>query len=1029
MKKLHLKKLRPKARSFLLSAILCVLTTASLLANTTNEFTEIETIQSNITGTITDENGVPLSGASVVVKGTTTGAVADFDGNYSINAPSDGTLVFSYVGYAAQELQINGRSTINSSLEPDAAALDEVVLVGYGTQKKGEVTGAIETVTAEQLSIVQVSSSIEAIKGQIAGVDVQSTGGRPGQNPTVRIRGRRSISASNDPLYVVDGIPLIDGPNSMADINPDDIASMQVLKDAAATAVYGSRGANGVILVSTNRGRVGKTKITFSSRYGTTSATRLVDMMDGGQFANLKRESRRVGWNGAIPAETAVFLDPVELESIEQGRSTDWQDLTIGNGYQTNHQLAVSGGSENTTFSTSIGYFKEQGIISSQDFERFTGRVNVDHKINDIFKIGASFLVARTEQNWGNNATTQEALANNPLGVPYDENGELLFLPTNDGIRTNPLSELVPGAFVDERLQTRIFAPIYLDINIMEGLKWTTTFGPDIRIGRRGTFAGSLTNTNRGGPGRAGITNVSDFGYTLENLLTYNTALTDRQNLKVTLLQSVQKSRLETNSGNVTGIPYESQSFYNLGSATQGGVLESRLTEWALASFMGRVNYDFDGKYLFQASLRADGSSRLAQGNQWNYFPGVSAGWRIDQEDFMSETSVTELKLRASYGEVGNTSVLPYQTAGRLQSTVYAFGESPALGFGLNEIPNEDLTWEVSKTLDIGLDYGFLNNRLVGSFDYFRTNTVDLLLQRTLPTTSGYSTVLQNIGATRTTGFEFSISAGIIDNPGDGFNWDVDLNFSTYKEEITELALKDADGNPIDDTGNNWFIGQPINVFFDYEKTGIWQSNEEAAALAADNKVPGEIKLNDINGDGVISPDDRKILGTDVPDFYGGFNNKFSFKGVDLGIFFVYRQGQMVQSGFNAQNNSLFGRYNNLDVDYWTIDNPTNANPRPNENQESPRNGSTLTYFDGSFIKLRNISLGYNFPESIVEKLGMEKLRLSVSGQNLFFITDFPTFDPEVGETVDEDGDINNAVNSGIVPSNKMWSFSLSATF
>ena len=1029
MKKLHLKKLRPKARSFLLSAILCVLTTASLLANTTNEFTEIETIQSNITGTITDENGVPLSGASVVVKGTTTGAVADFDGNYSINAPSDGTLVFSYVGYAAQELQINGRSTINSSLEPDAAALDEVVLVGYGTQKKGEVTGAIETVTAEQLSIVQVSSSIEAIKGQIAGVDVQSTGGRPGQNPTVRIRGRRSISASNDPLYVVDGIPLIDGPNSMADINPDDIASMQVLKDAAATAVYGSRGANGVILVSTNRGRVGKTKITFSSRYGTTSATRLVDMMDGGQFANLKRESRRVGWNGAIPAETAVFLDPVELESIEQGRSTDWQDLTIGNGYQTNHQLAVSGGSENTTFSTSIGYFKEQGIISSQDFERFTGRVNVDHKINDIFKIGASFLVARTEQNWGNNATTQEALANNPLGVPYDENGELLFLPTNDGIRTNPLSELVPGAFVDERLQTRIFAPIYLDINIMEGLKWTTTFGPDIRIGRRGTFAGSLTNTNRGGPGRAGITNVSDFGYTLENLLTYNTALTDRQNLKVTLLQSVQKSRLETNSGNVTGIPYESQSFYNLGSATQGGVLESRLTEWALASFMGRVNYDFDGKYLFQASLRADGSSRLAQGNQWNYFPGVSAGWRIDQEDFMSETSVTELKLRASYGEVGNTSVLPYQTAGRLQSTVYAFGESPALGFGLNEIPNEDLTWEVSKTLDIGLDYGFLNNRLVGSFDYFRTNTVDLLLQRTLPTTSGYSTVLQNIGATRTTGFEFSISAGIIDNPGDGFNWDVDLNFSTYKEEITELALKDADGNPIDDTGNNWFIGQPINVFFDYEKTGIWQSNEEAAALAADNKVPGEIKLNDINGDGVISPDDRKILGTDVPDFYGGFNNKFSFKGVDLGIFFVYRQGQMVQSGFNAQNNSLFGRYNNLDVDYWTIDNPTNANPRPNENQESPRNGSTLTYFDGSFIKLRNVSLGYNFPESIVEKLGMEKLRLSVSGQNLFFITDFPTFDPEVGETVSANGDINNAVNSGIVPSNKMWSFSLSATF
>lgn len=1021
-KEKHLKKLSQKTKHLLLSAVLGILAVSTVLGHSTESIKTIKTVQSTITGNITDENGIPLSGASVVVKGTTNGAVADFDGNFSINAPSNATLVFSYVGYARQEVQINGRSTVNVSLQPDAAALDEVVLVGYGTQKKGEVTGAIETVSAEQLSIVQVSSSIDAIKGQIAGVDVQSTGGRPGQNPTVRIRGRRSISASNDPLYVVDGIPLIDGPNSMADINPDDIASMQVLKDAAATAVYGSRGANGVILVSTNRGRVGKTKITYSSRYGVTAATKLVDMMNGAEFADLKRESRRLGWNGALIPDTEVFLDPIELESLAQGRSTDYQDLVTGNGWQTNHQIGISGGSENTTFSTSIGYFKEQGIISNQDFERFSGRVNVDHKINDIFKIGASFLVAKTEQNWGSNATLGEALANNPLGVPYDENGDLKFLPTNDGIRTNPLSELVEGAYEDERQQTRIFAPIYLDINIMEGLKWTTTFGPDIRIGRRGTFAGSLTNTNRGGPGRARILNVNDFGYTLENLLTYNTALTDRQNLKVTLLQSIQKSRIEFNDGNVTGIPYESQSFYNLGSATQGGVLSSGLTEWALASFMGRVNYDFDGKYLFQASLRADGSSRLAPGNQWKYFPGVSAGWRMDQEDFLADTQVSEMKLRASYGEVGNTSVLPYQTAGRLASSVYAFGESPALGFGLNEIPNKDLTWEVSKTLDIGLDYGFFNNRLVGSFDWFRTNTVDLLLERSLPSTSGYENVLQNVGSTRTTGFEFSISGGIIDNADRGFNWDVDLNLSTYKEEITELALTDADGNPLDDVGNGWFIGQPIQVFFDYEKIGIWQANEEAAALAADNKVPGEIKLNDLNGDGVITPDDRKIIGDGVPDWYGGFNNKFSYKGFDLGVFFVFRLGHTVQSNFHGSNNSLFGRYNNLDVDYWTIDNPTNAYPRPNENQESPRNGSTLRYFDGSFIKLRNISLGYNLPDTIVEKLNMEKLRLSVSGQNLWFASDYDTYDPEISE---DDTDLN----SGVVPSTKQWSLSLKATF
>lgn len=956
-----------------------------------------------------------------MVKGTTTGAVADFDGNYSIQVASNGVLVFSYVGFTRMEVTVGGRSSINVTLQVDSSLLDEVVVVGYGTQKKGEVTASIATVAAEQLGIVQTSSSIDAIKGQVAGVDVQSTGGRPGQTSTVRIRGRRSITASNDPLYVVDGIPLIDGSESMSDINPDDIASMQILKDAAATAVYGSRGANGVILVSTNRGRVGKTKITYSSRYGTTSATRLVDMMDGPQFANLKRESRRSAWNGTVPPDDQVFLDPVELQSIAEGRSTNWLDLVVGNGYQTNHQLGVSGGSENTTFNTSLGYFKEQGIISNMDYERFSGRVNLDHKINDIFKIGVSMLISNSVQNWGSNAVMGEALAINPLGVPYDAEGNLLFLPTNDGIRTNPLNELVDGAYIDERKVTRIFAPIFLDINIMEGLKWTTTFGPDIRLNRQGQFRGSLTNNNRGGPGDASITHFDGFGYTLENLLTYNKAITDNHNIKVTLLQSIQKSRSEFSDAVVNGIPYESQSFYNLGSATNGGVVASRLIEWQLSSFMGRLNYDFAGKYLFQASLRADGSSRLAEGNKWNYFPGVSAGWRISEESFMEESYITDLKLRASYGEVGNTSVDPYQTAGRLAGTAYAFGESPALGFALSEIPNPNLGWEVSKTLDIGLDFTLGNGRFGGAIDWFRTNTVDILLNRSLPYTSGYQSILQNIGATRTNGLEFNFSAGIFENPN-GFSWDMDFNIAGYKEEIVELALKDAAGNPIDDVGNNWFIGQPINVFYDYEKVGIYQTNEEALALSAENKVPGEIKLNDVNGDGLITPDDRKLIGNDVPDFYGGWNNTFSYKGLDLGIFFYFRQGQMLQSNFNSGNNSLFGRYNNLDVDYWTIDNPTNANPRPNENQESPRNASSLSYFDGSFIKLRNVSLGYSLPQSITEKLSMEKLRISVSGQNLWFITDYPTFDPEVSEEA-------GAASSSVVPSNKMWSLSLSATF
>lgn len=981
--------------------------------------------QSVVTGVVSDENGSPLPGASVVIKGSSVGTVTDFDGKYSINAASDATLVFSFVGYKTIETAINGRTSIDISLGVDAGLLDEVVVVGYGSQKRGEVTAAIASIDAASIEKIATSSSIDAIKGQVAGVDIQSNGGRPGENSTVRIRGRRSIGASNDPLYVIDGIPQISGTTSVADINPQDIESMQILKDAAATAIYGSRGANGVILISTKRGKVGKTSVTYSSHYGTTSATQLVDMMNGAEFADLKRESRRSGWNGTIPQDNEVFLDPVELQSIAEGRSTDWLDLVLNNGHQTNHQLAVSGGSENTTFNTSLGYFNEQGIISNMDYERFTGRINLDHRINDIFKVGVSFTISNSVQNWGSSSTMGEALAINPLGVPYDDEGNLIFLPTNDGIRTNPLNELVPGAYIDERKVTRIFAPVYLDININQDLKWTTTFGPDIRYRRRGQFRGSLTNDNRGGPGDASIEHNDDFGYTLENLLTYGKAITDNQNLKVTLLQSIQKSRQENSYTAVANIPYESQQFYNMGSASVKGDIQSGLVEWTLSSFMGRVNYDIAGKYLLQASLRADGSSRLAEGNKWNYFPGVSAGWRLSEESFMNDSPVSELKLRASYGEVGNTSVDPYQTAGRLEGTVYAFGETSALGFGLNEIPNSNLGWEVSKTFDLGLDFGFWNGRISGAVDYFRTQTVDILLNRSLPYTSGYESILQNIGATKTRGLEFNVNAAILDNP-DGLSWELGFNIAGYKEEITELALRDEAGNPVDDVGNRWFIGQPINVFYDYEKIGIYQVNEEALAAAAEGKVPGEIKLRDVNGDGIITPDDRVILGTDVPDYYGGITNNFSYKGVDFSFFFYFRQGQMLRSRFNDSNNSLFGRYNNLDVDYWTPDNPTNANPRPNENQESPRDASTLSYFDGGFIKLRNVTLGYNFPKTLTDRLGMTNLRLYLSGQNLFFITDYETFDPEVSEETAED---NDGLSSSVVPSNKMFSMGINVTF
>ena len=991
--------------------------------------------QTTISGTITDEDGGgSLPGVNVVVKGTTVGTVTDIEGGYSLRVPADAqTLVFSSVGYNVQEVEIGNRTTIDLDMTADIKSLSEVVVVGYGTQDSRDVTAAIASVSAEDIEKIPVASGVQAIQGQVAGVDVMSGGGRPGQAPSIRIRGRRSISASNDPLYVIDGIPQTSSTSAIFNINPQDIESMEILKDAASTSIYGSRGANGVILITTKRGEPGETKVTYSGYYGISDVLRTADVMDGAEFAALKRESRRwdpetrlVDYNGELPADELVFDDPVELESIAQGRSTDWQDLVLQNGYQTNHQLSVRGGTEKTQFNVALGYFKEEGIISVLDYERINGTINLDHQINDVFKVGLSTITSYSTQNFGNGSIMGEALSNNPLGVPYDEEGNLRFLPTNDGIRTNPLNELVENAFINERKAIRIFAPLFLEAKIADGLRYKATFGPDIRLERLGFFAASETNTNRGGPARAAVDNFQGIGFTLENLLTWEKNFNNRHEFKVTLLQSVQSSRFEGYGVNVANLPYESQLFYNVGTAEVKGDLSSRLSTWKLASYMGRINYKFADKYNIQATLRADGSSRLAGDNKWNYFPGISAGWRIsDEAIFANSDFLQELKLRAGYGLVGNTSVAPYQTFGRLRRTTYAWDESPAFGYGLAEIPNEQLGWETTSEVNVGLDYGFFGGRVFGSLDFFRANTNDLLLQRNLPSTSGYNSILQNTGSTQTQGVEFFVAANVINSPS-SFKWNVSFNASRVSEEITNLALTDEAGNPIDDVGNSWFIGEPIKVFFDYEKEGIYQLDEVDLARDRENKVPGEVKIKDQDGDGLITPDDRRIIGTDLPDILGGLTNSFEYKGFSFSFFFYYRLGHTIRSRFHDSNNSLFARYNNLDVDYWTKDNPTNAFPRPNQNQERPRNGSSLTYFDGSYVKLRNVNVGYKFPESLTNRIGMSNLRVYASGQNLWFWSKFDTFDPE---TSDPDNTNQPQIGSGTIPSTRLFILGISAQF
>ncbi len=989
--------------------------------------------QNVIQGKVLDDTGVGMPGVNVIIKGSSTGTTTDVEGAYRLNVTGDqgsGTLAFSFIGYTTQEQPINNRTSINVTMVADVSELSEVIVVGYGTQEKRDVTSAISTVSGEAISKIPTGNAMDAIKGQIAGVDVLQNGGRPGESPTITVRGRRSLTASNEPLWVIDGIPMTAGASTISDFNTADIESVEVLKDAASQAVYGSRGSNGVILVTTKRGRPGVTRVNFSTTYGVTEAFRTIPMMNGAQFADLKREANRVNAAGqsgrtawgdvgsVIPDDAVVFNDPVELNSVQNGLSTDWQDLIYQTGSQLNNQLSISAGNDKTRVYLAFNNFQEDGLIEGVDYKRYTGRINVDHEISKTFKVGVSSIYSNATTNWGSGSVISEAVNQTPLGLPYDAEGKIIFLPISDGIRSNPLSELVPGKRVDERKITRIFSSAYLDINITKGLTYKFLLGQDQYYQQRGIFEGQFTNTRKNGTPFGSLEKFEQSGYTLENLLTYNRAFGEH-NVGVTLLQSAAEQKYQISSTAAQNLPYES-AFWNrldLGTVTSYG---TNYAEYQLLSYMARVNYSYKGKYLFQVNMRRDGSSRLATGNKWNNFPGVSVGWRIKDEDFMSSVNfLSELKIRASYGKVGNTAVLPYQTQGTLTNTFYDWNDTDAKGFRLDLIANPLLSWEISESIDAGIDFGFFNGRLTGFVDvYHTTSDVSLLLNRQLPPTSGYDYILQNIGGTETDGLEVTLYSTIIDKPN-GLKWTADVNFGTLKEKIVDLALRGANGELIDDRGNNWFIGQPIRVFYDYNKIGIWQADEKDAALAF-GQYPGEIKVEDVNGDGKIDlTNDRKILGNDVPQAYGGLNNKFEFKGFDFSFFFYYRLGFKIRSEFSNGQATMQARYNNLDVDYWTIDNPTNDYPRPNKNQENITYGSSLNYVDGGFVKLRNITLGYTLPESIAGKLKMTKLRVFVTAQNPITWSNYKLFDPERAGNV----------TSGEMPSSRLFLGGINMSF
>jgi TonB-linked SusC/RagA family outer membrane protein len=970
-----------------------------------------------ITGTVTAiDGGAPLTGARVFVVGSRLTAETNAQGHYTLTvAPGTYRLRVSAIGYTptlmdSVPVTANQPTTANFQLKHQTVELEKVVVVGYGTQAKRDVTGAVGSVSAEQIAQQPTTNVVEAIKGKVPGVDIISTGYKPGDGIQIRIRGTRSLKASNDPLYVLDGVPMA---GSIGDLNPSDIESIEILKDASATAIYGSRGANGVVLVTTKKGNSsGRTRVTYDTYAATQQATKKINVFDGPAFLEYKREAWRTAglYNAAscgagVPscpsadAAASGMLYSQELAAAQAGVSTDWQDLIRRNGTQISHQLAIAGGNGTTNYAASGNLMRQTGIVLSQDYDRKTLRVNVESQAVPRLRLGGSAMVVRSTQNLGRgDALYSETLADSPLSMVHDTTtGNLLFKPTPDPQRDNPLSDV--ANWIDERVRTRLFGTLTGAATLADGLEYHVNFGPDITYGRLGLFKGAETNDQQGSPAMAQLKNERTVDYTLDNILSYRRALGADHKIDLTALYSVEKNSFENDSIRAGNLPYESQRFFNLGSAGTVSAIGSQITQWVLQSYMGRLNYTFRDRYLLTLTGRMDGSSRLAEGHKYNFFPSVALGWRVIDEAFGPPVGpLNSLKLRASYGKTGNTAVDPYQTLGGLIRTAYTWGSLSAYGFRPNTLANPNLAWETTGQLDGGADFSLWGSRISGTLDLYRANTDQLLMNRQLPTSTGFSSVTQNIGSTRNTGIELALSAVTLDG-WRGLRWTNDVSFSANKNEIVSLS-----NGAVDDVGNRWFIGQPINsttdncsrdcVWYDYRFLGIWQTSE-AAQAATYGETPGQIKVEDVNGDGKINELDRQILGNTYPKWTGSINSRLDYGRIDFSVQLITRQGFMIANTFRTSQSTMAGRYNGIAVDYWTPTNPSNTDPRPYKNQEDPLYGSSRAYEDGSFTRVRNITLGFAVPERYMAPVGAQSLRLYATAQNPFTFTTSTTLDPE----------------------------------
>jgi TonB-linked SusC/RagA family outer membrane protein len=964
-----------------------------------------------ISGVVTGaESNLPIQGVRVTLSGAQQTVTTNPQGRYLLTgiAPGLHRIRTSAIGYSPvviDSIPVRAGETVTADivLKHQTVQLEQVVVTGYGSLAKRDVTGAIGQVAAAEIKQEPVTNAIDAIKGRIPGVDIVSTGNKPGDGVRVRIRGARSLKASNDPLYVLDGIPMAGG---IGDLNPSDIESIEILKDASATAIYGSRGANGVVLVTSTKGKAGNTRTTYDTYVGAQTVLRKVDVFGPLEYAAYKREAYKNGNTsaalykcGGVISQTdcaegdAITFYVEEVAALKNATYTDWQNLITRQGSQISHQLSITGGNDRNQFAISGNMLRQIGTTLEQNYDRKSMRVNYEGQATSRFRAGGSALLVRSLQNVGRgDGLYDEAIKDTPLSLPYDSLGNIVFKPTGDAQRDNPLSDI--ANWKNDNLRTRVFGTLFATVNLADGLDYRANFGPDLTFNRNGTFIGAQTQSKQGAGTDESIRDQKTFDFTLDNILTYKKNLGSAHKVDMTLLYSVEKQSFEESFGSSQNLPYESAGYYNLGAGAIVSGLSSQISQWALQSYMARLNYTLFDKYLLTLTSRVDGSSRLAEGNKFATFPSVALGWRVlDDVAGQKIGPLNSLKLRGSYGTTGNTSVDPYQTQGSLNRTAYAWSSgTAAFGYQPGSLSNPELRWEKTATFDAGADFGIFDSRLSGSLDFYRANTSDLLLDRALPPSTGYSSITQNVGATRNTGIELALSALTLDG-WHGLHWTNDVTFTHNKNEIVTL-----NGGAVDDPGNNWFIGYPINgggnsLWRDYRFVGIWQT-ADAALAASFGRKPGEIRIADSNGDGKFNTDDKVILGNTYPTWTGGFSSRVDYRSIDLSVQAITRQNFMIRNDL-IRGATLAGRYNSPYEDFWTPNNPSNTAPRPDKNTENPYFFESRGYQDGSFVKIRNITLGGTIPSRYVSRVGASSLRLYVTAQDPFLFTSATVLDPE----------------------------------